>query len=54
MKAIETDGGTAFINKLMTELCKLLHIKHIFQQPYACYWNAKVARVERMNRTLMT
>jgi len=29
MKAIETDGGTAFRNKLMTELCKLLQIKHI-------------------------
>ena len=29
MKAIETDGGPAFRNKLMTELCNLLKTKHI-------------------------
>jgi len=51
MKAIETDGGTAFRNKLMTELCKLLQIKHIFSSPMHPAGNAKV---ERINRTLMT
>ena len=51
MKAIETDGGPAFRNKLMSELCKLLHIKHIFSSPMHAAGNAKV---ERMNRTLMT
>ena len=51
MKAIETDGDTAFRNKLMTELCKLLHNKHIFSSPMHAASNAKV---ERLNRTLMT
>ena len=51
VKAIETDGGTAFRNKLMAELCKLLHIKHIFSSPMHAAGNAKV---ERENRTIMT
>ena len=51
VKAIETDGGTAFRNKLMAELCRLLHIKHIVSSPLHPAGNAKV---ERANRTLMT
>ena len=51
MKAIETDDGTSFRNKLMTELCKLMHIKHIFSSPMHPSDNAKV---ERLNRSLMT
>ena len=51
VNAIETDGGTAFRNKLMAELCKLLHIKHIFSSPMHAAGNAKV---ERENRTIMT
>jgi len=51
MKAIETDGGTAFRNKLMTELCKLLHIKHIFSSPMNPASNSKV---QRQNRNLIT
>ena len=51
MKAIETDGGTAFRNKLMTELCKLLKIKHIISSPRHAMANSKV---ERTNRTLMS
>jgi len=50
-KAIETDNGPAFRNKLMTELCKLLRIKHIFSSPVHPAGNAKV---ERANKTLMT
>jgi len=46
MKAIETDGGPA-----LTELCKLLKIKHIFSSPRHAAGNAKV---ERTNRTLMS
>ena len=51
MKAIETDGGTAFRNKLMTELCKLLKIKHIISSPRHAMANSKV---ERTNRSLMS
>jgi len=51
MKAIETDGGTAFRNKLMTELCKLLKIKHIMSSPRHAAGNSQV---ERTNRTLMS
>jgi len=50
MKAIETDGGTAFRNKLMTELCRLLK-KHIISSPRHPMANSKV---ERTNRTLMS
>ena len=50
-KAIETDNGPAFRNKLMTELCKLLCIKHIFSSPVHPAGNAKV---EWANKTLMT
>jgi len=50
-KAIETDNGPAFRNKLMTGLCKLIHIKHIFSSPVHPVGNAKV---ERANKTLMT
>ena len=48
MKAIETDGGPAFRNKLMIELCKLLKIKHIFSSPVHAAWSAKVERTNRM------
>jgi len=51
MKAIETDTGTAFRNKLIAELCRLLHIKHIFSSPIHAAGNAKV---ERVNRTVLT
>jgi len=51
MKAIETDGGTAFRNKLMTELCKLLKIRHIISSPRHAMGNLKV---ERTNRSLMS
>jgi len=51
MKAIVTDGGTAFRNKLMTELCKLLHMKHIFSSPMD---PASNSNVERQNRNLIT
>jgi len=51
MRAIEADGGPAFTNKLMTELCKLLNIRHIFSSPMHAAGNAKV---DRTNRTLMS
>jgi len=50
-KAIHTDQGTAFRNRLITLLCKLLHIKHIYSSPFHPEGNAKV---ERTNRTLAT
>jgi len=54
MKAIETDGGPAFMNKLMTELCKLLNIQHIFSSPITPMHAAGNAKVERTNKTLMS
>jgi len=54
MKAIETDGGPAFRNKLMTELCKLLNIQHIFSSPITPMHAAGNAKVERINKTLMS
>jgi len=51
MKAVETDRGAAFRNKLMTELCKLLQIKHIFSSPIH---PAGKEKVERTNRSLIT
>jgi len=50
-KAIHSDQGTAFRNRVMTLLCKLLHIKHIYFSPFHPEGNAKV---ERANRTIST
>ena len=50
-KAIHSDQGTAFRNRLITLLCKLLHIKHIHSSPFHPEGNAKV---ERANRTIST
>jgi len=51
MKAIETDSGPAFKNKIMAELCKLLNIQHILRIPMHAAGNAMV---ERTNTTLMS
>jgi len=53
MKAIETDGGTDFRNKLMAELCQLLHTKHIFSSPMNPASNSNDERQNR-NRNLNT
>jgi len=50
-KAIRRDQGTAFKNRLMTLLCKLLYIKHNYSSPFHSEGNAKV---ERSNRTIST
>ena len=50
-QTILSDQGTAFKNKLLTLLCKLLHIKHIYSSPFHPEGNAKV---ERANRTIAT
>jgi len=50
-QAIHSDQGTAFRNQLLTLLCKLLRIKHIYSSPFHPKGNAKV---ERANRTIAT
>ena len=50
-KAILTDQGTAYKNRLIALLCKLLRIKHIYSSPFHPEGNAKV---ERANRTIAT
>ena len=50
-RAILSDQETAFKNRLLTLLCKLLHIKHIYSSPFHPEGNAKV---ERANVTIAT
>jgi len=51
VKSILSDQGTAFRNKLMSELCKVMNIKQMHTSPMHAAGNAKV---ERANRTIMT
>ena len=50
-QTVLSDQGTAFKNRLLTLLCKLLRIKHIYSSPFHPEGNAKV---ERANRTIAT
>ena len=51
--AILSDNGTAFKNKVLNEVCKQLHIKRLFSNPFYPQGNAKVENVHNfLKRTL--
>lgn len=48
MKVLTSDRGTAYINEILIELCKLLNIKKMTSTPYH---HRSMSTVERSHRT---